>query len=122
MNEPLKSLFPSGGESDLTEDELSRIEENEDAFLVTLSEPLTYVVSKLDGERTIEKLPLRKKIKGKHLKAMDKAEGEMAKSMALLAAISGTPQHAVEEMDGRDVVLCLEVCRPSLPRGRGDGK
>lgn len=107
---------------DLTPEELERISDTGDSLKVTLSEPLTFTASKVDGDCTLEALTMPKKVKGKHLKAMDKAEGEMSKSYALLARLSGVPVHAVEEMDGRDIVLCLEAMRPFLPRSRKTGK
>ena len=109
-------------EQDLTPDELARINDDGDTRTVTLSEPLTFIASKIDGERTLDALAMPKKVKGKHLKAMDKAEGEMGKSYALLGKLAGIPSHAVEEMDGRDIVLCLEAMRPFLPRSRKTGK
>jgi hypothetical protein len=106
---------------DLTEEEQARIADKGDAFVVTLVEPMTYQHSRLDGDRTVETLTLPKKVKGKHLKKMDQAEGDVAKGLALLAAIAGLPMHAMDEIDGRDMDLCLVAVEPFLPRRRKTG-
>lgn len=118
----IDAIYSASDDIDLTDEELARIEDTGDGIRVTLSEPLTFTASKLDGERTLEALTLPKKVKGKHLKAMDKAEGEMGKSIALLAKLGGIPPHACDEMDGRDIVLCLEAVRPFLPRPPRTGR
>ena len=115
------SVFIIDEDVDLTPEELERISDTGDSLQITLSEPLIFTISKVDGDRTLEALTLPKKVKGKHLKEMDKAEGEMGKSYALLGKLAGIPSHAVEEMDGRDIVLCLEAMRPFLPKSRKTG-
>lgn len=122
MSNSIETIYAVSDDIDLTEEELARIEDAGDAIRVVLSEPLTFMASKLDGERTLEVLTLPKKIKGKHLKALDKAEGEMSKSMALMAKLAGIPPHACDEMDGRDIVLCLEAIKPFLPRPPRTGR
>jgi hypothetical protein len=116
------AMFIIDEDIDLTPEELERIDDKGDSLQVTLSEPLTYTVNKIDGDRTVEALNIPKKIKGKHLKAMDNAEGEMSKSYCLLSKLTGIPVHAVEEMDGRDIMLCLGAAEPFLPRSRKTGK
>lgn len=118
----IEAIYAASDDIDLTDEELARIQDAGDAFQVTLCEPLVFTASKLDGERTLEALTLPKKVKGKHLKAMDKAEGEMGKSMALVAKLAGIPPHACDEMDGRDIVLCLEAVKPFLPRPPRTGR
>jgi len=107
---------------ELTEEEKARIDDQGDALVITLVEPLSYVASKLDGERTVETLRLPKKIKGKHLKKMDQASGHVGQGLALLAALSGLPTHAVDELDARDVDLCLLAVEPFLPKRRKTGR
>lgn len=107
---------------DLTPEELERIDDKGDSLQVTLCEPLTYTVNRVEGDRTVEAVNMPKKVKGKHLKAMDNAEGEMSKCYNLLAKLTGIPVHAIEEMDGRDIALCMEAMRPFLPKSRKTGK
>lgn len=98
-----------------------RIERTDDNVIVTLHEPLTYTVSKLEGERTLDQLTMPVKIKGKHLIATDQAQGEMGKSLALLAKLAGIPRHAAHELSGRDIDLCMEAIEPYLPGRKAPG-
>lgn len=99
-----------------------RIEHTEDAIIVHLREPLTYTGSKLEGERTLEALTLPRGVKGKHMVAMDKAEGEMGKTLALIAKLAGIPPHAARELDGRDVDLVTQPILPFLPKLQQTGQ
>lgn len=56
-----------------------------------------------DGEivETITELKLRKP-KGKILKAMDKAQGDVGKSLALIAAMAGLPPSTMDELGPSD--------------------
>lgn len=47
--------------------------------------------------------------KGKHLKAMDRAEGETGKTLALLAAITGHPPSVMDQLDGEDLASFEEL-------------
>lgn len=109
-------------EAGLTDDDLARITDDETTVTLRLVEPITFKASKLEGERTIEELVIPKGVKGKHLVAMDKAEGEMGKTLALIAALARIPVHAARELDGRDVDLALYAILPFLPKLRGTGK
>lgn len=109
-------------EAGLTEEDLARVEHTADAVIITLVEPLTFTASKLDGERTLEALTLPRSVKGKHLMAMDKAEGEMGKTLALVAALARIPMHAARELDGRDFDLVMHAILPFLPKLRGTGR
>ncbi|MDI5994407.1 phage tail assembly protein [Pseudomonas sp. MDMC216] len=106
---------------DLTDEERARIQDLGDALQVTLVEPITYKHSKLDGERTLTELRLVKKVKGKHMKAMDKADGEISQALAMVAALSGVPAHAMDELDARDLDLVQELIGPFLPKSRATG-
>lgn len=99
-----------------------RIEHTAEAVVIHLDEPLTFTASKLDGERSLEALTLPRRVKGKHLRAMDKVDGEISKSMALLAKMAGVPLHALDELDGRDFELCMEAIEPFLPKRRATGQ
>ena len=107
---------------ELTDDEQARIDDRGDALVVTLLEPLTFKPSKLDDERTVEALTLPKRIKGKHLKKMDQVTGEVSQGLALLAALAGVPAHAMDELDARDMDLCLVAVEPFLPKRRKTGR
>nr|WP_321266784.1 phage tail assembly protein [Alcaligenes faecalis] len=109
-------------ESGFTEEEQARIEHTDTAVVVTLLEPLIFKPSKMDDERTLDKLTLPRKVLGKHLKAMDQASGELGKSLALVAALARIPARAAEELDARDVDLIMGVMEPFLPRLRATGK
>lgn len=117
-----EQLDDFGTDDELTEDDLARIEHTDDAVIVTLVAPITFKPSKLDGERTLEVLTLPRSVKGKHLMAMDKAAGEMGKTLALLAALARIPMHAAQELDGRDVNVAMQAITPFLPRPRRTGK
>ncbi|SFT73779.1 phage tail assembly protein [Halomonas saccharevitans] len=108
---------------ELTDDERARIDDQGDTLVVTLEEPLAYTHSKLDdGPRTLETLTLPKRVKGKHLKKMDQASGEIGKGLALVAAVAGVPAHAMDELGARDMDLCLVAIEPFLPKRRGTGR
>ena len=107
---------------ELTDDEQARIDDRGDALVVTLLEPLTFKPSKLDDERTVEALTLPKRVKGKHLKKMDQVTGEVSQGLALLAALAGVPAHAMDELDARDMDLCLVAVEPFLPKRRKTGR
>ena len=107
---------------ELTDDEQARMDDQGDALVITLVEPLTFVANKFDGERTVETLSLPKKVKGKHLKKMDQASGEIGKGLALVAALAGVPASAMDELDARDMDLCLVAIEPFLPKRRKTGR
>jgi hypothetical protein len=99
-----------------------RIEHTADSVIVTLHEPITFVVRSAEGERTVDTLTFPRKVKGKHLVATDQAEGEMGKSLALIAKLAGIPRMAAHELDGRDIDLCMEAIEPFLPGQRVMGE
>lgn len=109
------------GDEAATEDDMTRVEYTDDAVIVTLLEPLVFKRSKLDDEQTLEALRLPRRVKGKHLKAMDKAAGEMGKTLALIASLASIPASAADDLDGRDVDLILQAMMPFLPKLRGTG-
>lgn len=102
---------------ELTGEERARVQDLGDALQITLAEPFSYKHSKLDGMREVTELRLAKKVKGKHLKAIDQAGGgEIAQGLALVAALSGIPVHAMDELDLVDMEVALTVIEPFLPR------
>lgn len=108
--------------AELDDDERSRVEDLGDAIKVTLLEPLTFLQSKLDGQRTVEALRLPKKVKGKHLKKLDTVTGEVSASLALMAALAEVPTHALDELDARDLELMSTLMDPFLPKSRRTGR
>lgn len=75
-----------------------------------MSEPTVYhlkhpiEVRSAESGEVIENLTALalKRPKGKQLKAMDKAEGEVGKILALIAACSGQPPKIMDELDAED--------------------
>ncbi|MCE8004221.1 phage tail assembly protein [Billgrantia ethanolica] len=122
MEDNLDTLRDQIDGIELTEEERARLDDQGDALVVTLVEPMTYRHSKLDGDRTVQTLTLPKAVKGKHLKKMDQAAGEIGKGLALVAALSGLPIHAMDELDARDMDLCLVAVEPFLPKRRKTGR
>lgn len=107
---------------ELTEEQQARVQDQGDVIEITLAEPIKYFHSKLDGERTLTSLQLVKRVKGKHLKAMDQAgSGEIAQSLALVAAIAGVPARAIDELDLVDFELVMQVIEPFLPKRPATG-
>lgn len=104
-----------------TAEKVGRIEHTSDSVIVHLAQPVTFKASKLDAERTVETLTLPRGVKGKHLKAMDKVQGEMGKTLALIAALASIPVQAADELDGRDVDLAMQAMMPFLPKLQGTG-
>lgn len=102
--------------------DMDRVEHTDTAIVVTLLEPLTFKPSKLDDERTLDKLTLPRKVLGKHLKAMDQATGELGKGLALIAALARIPVRATDDLDARDVDLIMGVMEPFLPKLRATGR
>lgn len=106
----------------LTPEEIERVEDRGEALAVTLLDPLTFRRSKLDDEEEAAVLVLPRKVKGKHLKKMDQATGEIGKGLALVAALAGVPASAMDELDARDMDVCLSLVEPFLPKRRKIGR
>lgn len=66
-----------------------------------LKEPIEIVNKDGDTVETITVLKLRKP-KGKILKQMDKVQGEVAKALALIAAMAGVPPSTMDELGPED--------------------
>jgi len=106
----------------ISEDEADRVTYTDDSVIVQLQEPLTFKPGKLDDERTVDVLTMPKKVRGKHLQAMDKANGEMGKTLALLCALARIPIAAAGELDARDVDLAMRAMFPFLPKPQATGR
>lgn len=105
----------------LSDADRARVQDQGDVVEITLIEPITYKHSKLDGDRTLTTISVGKKVKGKHMKAMDKAAGQISQGLALIAALAGVPAHAMDELDARDLDLVQEVIGPFLPKSQRTG-
>lgn len=81
-----------------------------DPIVITLKHPVTYQADKFEGggERELTELRLPARIKAKHLRAMDDAKGEIGKALALVRAMTGLPQAAIDELDAEDVTAITE--------------
>ncbi|WP_312929101.1 phage tail assembly protein [Stutzerimonas nitrititolerans] len=106
---------------ELTDEQRARVQDQGNVVQITLVEPITYKHSKLDGDRTLTELCLVKHVKGKHMKALDKAVGEISQSLALVAALAGVPANAMDELDARDLDLVMVILGPFLPQFRRTG-
>lgn len=116
-----RPIDPQDPLSMLDDEERARVQDLGDALQITLIEPFTYRHSKLDGDRTVTELRLVKKVKGRHLKVLDKADGEIGGTLAMLSAMSGLPLHAMDELDVRDIEVLGVVIEPFLPKPRKTG-
>lgn len=89
---------------------------NEDrSITITLSEPIIGP----DGQQLTE-LTLRRP-KGKDLRAMDKATGELGKTFALAQQLSGIPAPMLDNLDGADVIELSDACAVFLKRSPATG-
>ena len=106
----------------LAEDERRRVQDAGDSFIIRLVQPVTYLHGRGEGERTLTELTVAKCIKGKHLKKMDQAKGDVAQALALHAAVADIPVHAMDELDVRDIELLNAVMEPFLPKSHRTGQ
>ena len=75
------------------------------------------------GETTeeITELTLRRP-KAKDLRIMDKPMGEVAKTIELIAALSGHPTKVIDEVDGEDLEALGKVIEGFTPPGQPTGQ
>ncbi len=57
---------------------------------------------------TITQLTIQRP-KGKHLKAMDKAQGDVARTLALIGAVANQPPSVMDLLDGEDFAGMSEI-------------
>ncbi len=71
---------------------------------ITLTHPIE--IKNGEGEiiETIRQLTLPR-AQAKHLRAMDKATGDVGKSLALIAALAGVPPSHLDGLDGEDFMV-----------------
>lgn len=70
---------------------------------------------------TLRELTLRRP-KGKQLKAMDRAEGEVGKTLALIGACAGQPPSTMDLLDGEDFTALGEMLEDFFGGLRRTGK
>lgn len=99
----------------ITDEEQARIENTDTAVIVTLETPIVYSPSGGKGECTLDRLTLPRVIRGRHLVAMDSAQGEFGKAVALIAALAGIPARVGGEIAIKDVDLVMRALAPFLP-------
>lgn len=77
---------------------------------ITLQHPITYQADKFDGggQKELTEITLPTRVKAKHLRAMDEAKGEIGKALAMVRAMTGLPQAAIDELDADDVAAITE--------------
>lgn len=75
------------------------------SMVVTLQYPIAIGRT---GAADIAELTLRRP-RMKHLRAMDAAQGDMAKAQALLAAVSGRSSRELDDLDTDDLAVCQAV-------------
>lgn len=87
-----------------------------------LKHPVTITLRGPDGDRqeTISELTLRR-VKGKDMRALDGQGGEVAKTLALIAHISGHPLTIVDELDAEDIGGIGDLLQDFFPASLGTG-
>ena len=93
-----------------------------------MDEPIVYqlktpiVVTKKGGGEAlrVEQLELRTP-KAKDLRALDRESGEVGKSLALIAALSGQPPFVLDEMSVEDFQAVGELVGAFFPDGQETG-
>lgn len=78
-------------------------------FVYELKHPIEIKSAKDDTVvETLTELRLARP-KGKHLKAMDKVSGEVAKTLALIAACAAVPPAQLDNLDAEDFTALGEI-------------
>ena len=90
----------------------------------TLAHPVVKLFCGADGEErseTITYLDIREQVKGKDMRATDKADGPMGKQLALIASLSGQPASVIDEMDQADITAIMDRNERPTPPGLQTG-
>lgn len=87
-----------------------------EATTIKLKYPFTYKEDRVDGgdERHLTEVTIPSRIKAKHLRAMDRDEGEVGKVLALLRAVTGLAKDAINNLDAEDVATLTEALNRPL--------
>ena len=92
---------------------------------ITLIEPVTVELKDGDGnirEEKITALEFRKP-KVKHLRATDRADGDVAKAAELVAVLTGQPVRVIDELGAEDFAKCADLVERFFPkRSRRTGR
>lgn len=89
-----------------------------------LLSPITTTFTAADGterREVITELTFRKP-KAKVLRVLDTVKGEVAQTIALIAAITGQPQLVIDELDPEDLEACGKVIEGFFPNSPRTGK
>ena len=76
--------------------------------------PLQYPIE-VDGEAPITSVTLGR-LKAKHMRAITAAKDDVSRTLEMIAASSGLPLSAVEEMDAEDMTTVAEAIAGFLPK------
>jgi hypothetical protein len=94
-----------------------------DRLVRKLVYPVDVTMTGPDGERVeqIDTLRLRMRIKGKDMRTMDNHSGDIAKSIAMVARLSGQSFAVIDELDSEDLMRLIDTAQgfttPGLPTG-----
>ncbi|MCE7510257.1 phage tail assembly protein [Alloalcanivorax xenomutans] len=95
----------------------------QDATTITVK--LDYPVSLYDEferrEYNVTELELPKRLKAKHLRALDSAQGEISQTLALLVSITGYPKSVIDELDAEDLEKLGDALEVPLANGQETG-
>lgn len=92
-------------------------------FRYTLEHPVTLTLKSSSGEReeTIIEIVLKPLTKTKQLRVLDQAEGEVAKSIVLVASLAGQPVSVIDEIHPEDFQVLVEKAQGFPMPGQSTG-
>ena len=73
------------------------------------------------NDEQLNEINLPERLKLKHMKAMDKATGEVSKIAALIGAMAELPIQAIDQLDIEDFNVIAEVAGGFLAQSQGTG-
>ncbi|MBI0530095.1 hypothetical protein [Sphingomonas sp. TX0522] len=73
-----------------------------DRISYTLKHPIHWTEG--DERKTLTVLDLAARVKGRHMKAVDKANGPVEAKLLLIAALAGLPRVIADDLDEQDVL------------------
>ena len=91
---------------------------------IDLKHPVTLTLRDSEGrerEEKIERLEIRRP-KVRHLKVIDRLDGDIEKAVELAAVLSGQPAKVIEELDSEDFTAVMAVVERFFPRPRRTGR
>lgn len=91
---------------------------------IELRHPVTLTLRDGDGrerEETVKVLEIRRP-KVKHIKVVDRVDGDVEKAIELSAVLSGQPARVIEELDSEDFTEVMAVVERFFPKRPGTGR